>query len=96
MMSKEKRLVRFEEHNALDHFPAAEAVSKNSSNASLRFSWACSIVSPRLAISSPGQNDTYPLPSLSIIAVSLLVMLLLGAYSLSQAKQKFVGSSLRS
>ena len=47
----------------------AEAVSKNSSRASLRLSRASSKDSPWLAMSSSGHRATYPSPSRSMIAV---------------------------
>lgn len=54
---------------------SGEAVSKNSSSASLRLSRACSMVLPWLAISSSGHRATYPSPSFSIIAASLCTIL---------------------
>jgi len=51
---------------------SGEAHSKNRPRTSCRLSRACSMVSPWLAISSSGHSETYPGPSRSMMAVSVM------------------------
>ena len=65
---------------------SGDAVSKNNSNASRRFFLASSTVSPWLATSTSGHKETYPSPSLSMIAVSCLFITYLLKYDIKKTR----------